>query len=180
MSEAAQDSAKRAAGADAAAAGGEWHIAQSAKRCSGCQAPFLPEHDYWSTIHVDTDGEHPSLARDDFCAACWKPSDERIYWKTRRRESEDDHNVVDIQAMHQLFLQLLEDEREEVEALRYVVGLMLVRKKVLKIIRNVPGARGDLVFKDPRDDKKRVRLPSPELSEETLERLKLQLGDILG
>lgn len=160
-------------------AGGEWQIAQTSKQCMHCGTRFLPGQDYWSTLHVEPGGELPILVRQDACDECWQPQDDRIYWKTRRAVDKGDRNVVDIQAMHQLFLQLLEDERDEIEALRYVVGLMLVRKKVLKIVRNVGGARGDLVFRDPRDAEKRLRLPTPELSDGKLELLKSQLGDIL-
>lgn len=176
----ARDAEPRGPGADAAASAGEWHVAQTSKQCLECKAPFLADQDYWSTLHVETGGEFPVLVRHDYCTSCWPKTEDRIYWKTRRKANRDDHNVVDIQAMHQLFLQLVDDDREDVEALRYVVALMLVRKKILKVIRNARGARGDLVFKDPRDDKKRMRLPTPELSEERLERLKEQLGEILG
>ena len=47
-------------------------------------------------------------------------------------------------------------------------------------MRTAGTARGDLVVKDPRDLEKRLRLPSPDLSEESLENLKEQLGNILG
>ncbi|MCB9882768.1 MAG: hypothetical protein H6832_11630 [Planctomycetes bacterium] len=160
---------------------GEWHIAQTAKHCHACHAPFLPGHEYWSTLHVSVEGDDasPVLMRRDSCDACWKGSTEAIYWRTRRSENKADQNVVDIAAMHQLFLGLLDDDREEVEALRYVIALMLTRKKILKPVRQVGGARGDLVFKHPRDENERLRLGAPELSEESLERLKAQLGDIL-
>lgn len=184
---------------------GDWQIAQTSKQCVRCSAPFLPEQEYWSTLHVEMQAAEaaagdaaagnaaagnaaggdaarpglPVLVRHDHCATCWTQDNERIFWKTRRQSSKSDRNVVDIQAMHQLFLQLVDDEREEIEALRYVVALMLARKKILKPIRAGGGARGDLVFKDPRDADKRLRLPSPDLSEDKLELLKAQLGEIL-
>ncbi len=105
-----------------------------------------------------------------------------IFWKTRRPDGADDRNLVDLASMQALFVGLLDDERPEIEALRYVVGLMLARKKMIKVIRGGGGARGDLLFKDPREGKEdeRYRLPIPELSEESLEVLKEQLGGILG
>lgn len=105
-----------------------------------------------------------------------------IFWRTRRPREKGAQHVVDLVAMRQLFIQLLEDERPEIEALRYVVGLMLARKKSIRIIRAGGGARGDLYFKDPREgrDDQRVRLPVPRLDSETIDALKAQLGDILS
>lgn len=169
---------------------GEWHIAQTAKHCMQCRAPFLPGTEYWSTLHVETRAADAKsgaenvaaaiLVRHDHCDACWRGATDAIYWRTRRSEAKNDRNIVDITAMHQLFIQLMDDEREEVEALRYVIALMLARKKVLKPVRSPGGARGDLVFRHPRDEKARLVLPAPELSEESLERLKEQLSGILG
>ncbi len=167
-----------------APAGGEWRIAETSKRCDGCGAPFLPEQSFFSYLAVDSSPELPTLVRKDYCVACWETRarslDAPIFWKARRQGSAEDANVVDLNSLNQLFLQLLEDERPEVETLRYVVGLMLLRKKVLKVVRNAGGARGDLVFKDPRNPEQRMRMATPDLSEESLELLKEQLGTILG
>ena len=165
----------------------EWRIAAQARRCSHCSQPFLAGQSFYSVLNINQDSDW-GFVRADACANCWPglapkkdASAPLIYWKTRRQEGDDDRNVVDLASMHTLFLTLIEDDRVEIEALRYVVGLMLARKKMIKVIRASGGARGDLKFKDPREgrEEERLRLPIPELSEESLERLKEQLGSIL-
>jgi hypothetical protein len=149
--------------------GGEWRIAETAKRCQGCQTPFLPGTDFFSELVIERADEVTAYTRHDWCQPCWtrraKSTGEPIYWKARRRDGQDVENVVDVGSLHTLFLGLLEDERPEIEALRYVVGLLLLRKKVLKVVRGTHGARGDLVFKDPRDPATTMRLSTPDLSE---------------
>ncbi len=76
---------------------------------------------------------------------------------------------------------LVDDTRAEVEGLRYVVALLLLRKKRLKVVRRAGLARGDLLFRDPRDEagEKTLYLETPDFSPEALDRLKDQLGEIL-
>ena len=161
----------------------DWRIAETAKSCTSCSATFVPGHEYFSMLLVEGVDDGVALLRKDFCQRCWPNLEHEgapIFWKTKRPPIEDGQDMIDLAALHGLFVQLLEDEREEVEALRYVVALLLLRKKLLKVVRQGGGARGDLYFKDPRDLEKRVRLPLPDLSPESLERLKVQLGEIAG
>ncbi|PIE24467.1 MAG: hypothetical protein CSA62_04095 [Planctomycetota bacterium] len=168
----------------------EWRIAGFSRGCTCCQAPFLAGQVFFSYLRIDA-GEKLGFERLDVCTGCWparalelrqETEAGPIFWRTRRPRDKGASSVVDLVAMRQLFEQLLEDEREEIEALRYVIGLMLARKKAIRVIRAGAGARGDLYFKDPREgrDEQRVRLPVPRLDEETIEALKSQLGEILG
>lgn len=160
--------------------GGEWRIAETATRCASCRMPFVEEQEFFSRLEIGD----ATLTRVDCCATCWQAQvvelQDPVYWKTRRRGGPNPRNVVDLNSLHGLLMNLLEDKRPEVEALRYVVALMLLRKKLLKAVRGAGGARGDLVFKDPRDLEQRIRLPAPDLSAESLENLKEQLGRILS
>ena len=173
---------------------GEWRIAENRNRCSGCENPFAVGDVFYSEIRwiaPETPGGAEPLPlgihRIDFCDACWPAQiqgreDVPIFWRTSRKSSKKDDHVVDLGSLQSLFTGLLEDRRAEVEALRYVVGLMLMRKKILKQVRVGGMARGDLVFRDPRDEsgQKTLRIPTPDLTEERLEQLKEQLGQILS
>lgn len=179
---------------------GEWKIADNAKRCQNCDSPFLPGQDFfselrWSDVPGKPDkpdksgksGASFALVRLDYCLVCWAAATrvadhELIYWKSQRKQGKGDQNVVDLVALHSLFMNLLGDKRPEVEVLRYVVALMLLRKKLLKVVRGAGAARGDLIFKDPSDQsgQRTMRLSTPELSEKTLGRLKKQLSEILS
>ncbi len=173
---------------------GDWRIAEYRNRCSSCENPFAIGDAFFSEIRwvapESAGGADPlplGIHRVDFCEACWPAnlkSQEQppIFWRTRRKSSKKDDHVVDLGSLQTLFVGLLEDSRAEVEALRYVVGLMLLRKKILKQVRLGGMSRGDLVFRDPRDEsgQKTLRIPTPDLTEETLEQLKEQLGQILS
>ncbi len=128
----------------------------------------------------------PRLLREDRCRTCWearpRAQGPEIFWWTKRRPDGRRGPVVDLEALAKLFGELLEDPRPEVEALRYVVALMLLRKRRLKRARTAQAARGDLVFRDPRDPEggRILRLAAPDFDEATLSGLKEQLAAVLG
>ena len=173
---------------------GDWRIAENRNRCSACENPFGVGDIFFSEIRwvasESAGGADPlplGIHRIDFCDACWPGQiqgrdDVPIFWRATRKSSKKDDHVVDVGSLRTLFVGLLEDSRAEVEALRYVVGLMLMRKKILKQVRLGGMARGDLVFRDPRDEsgQKTLRIPTPDLTEESLVQLKEQLGQILS
>jgi hypothetical protein len=173
---------------------GEWRIAENRNRCAGCENPFGIGDIFFSEIRwvapESAGGAAPlplGIHRIDFCDACWPVEiqgrdDVPIFWRARRKSSKKDDHVVDLASLQTLFVGLLEDRRIEVEALRYVVGLMLMRKRILKQVRVGGMARGDLVFRDPRDEsgQETLRIATPDLTEESLEQLKEQLGQILS
>lgn len=166
-----------------------WKISRTEGRCRRCKTGLPPGATFYSYLDWEAGGEVPVFVRHDICAECWPltlrelpPSPPPIYWHAHRKKGDKNKQIVDLQAMQALFYRLLEDERPDIAGLRYVIALMLQRKKLLKPVRRFDGARGDLFFRDPRDPeaKKVLRLPVPDLDEEALSRLRDQLGDILG
>ncbi|MFQ5503732.1 MAG: hypothetical protein ACE5F1_02920 [Planctomycetota bacterium] len=160
---------------------GEWRIADRSRNCEGCGSPFLPGQEFFSMLQWSGD---LALLRRDHCPACWGSVQKHlargsIFWKTRRAAGAKEQTVVDLASLHGLFLGLLEDPRPEIETLRYIVALLLLRKRILKGVRRADVPRGDLVFHHPGQTGKLVTLGTPELSPESLERLKQQLAGIL-
>lgn len=166
-----------------------WKIAGMDGRCQRCKTGFPHGGTFFSYLDWEMGGEVPVFLRHDICADCWPLTLRElpdfpppIYWHAHRKKGDKNKQLVDLEAMKGLFFRLLEDDREEIAGLRYVIALMLQRKKLLKPVRRFDGARGDLCFKDPRDEegKKILRLAVPDLDEKALELLRDQLGEILG
>jgi hypothetical protein len=165
-----------------------WKIASTEGRCRRCKTGFPHGATFYSYLDWEKGTEVPVFLRHDICSDCWPltlrelpKTPPPIYWHAHRKKGDKNKQVVDLQAMQGLFFRLLEDERPDIAGLRYVIALMLQRKKILKPVRRFDGARGDLFFRDPRDQegKQVLRLPVPDLDEAALERLREQLGEIL-
>ncbi|MBN1418381.1 MAG: hypothetical protein JXP34_06360 [Planctomycetes bacterium] len=127
----------------------EWKIGPSSRRCFRCQTGIEPEEEYYSAIVRREEG----IQRSDYCRACWEdggadPTSAFAFWRTRwtpvpprgpRRIRFDPEVALEF------FRRLGEDDREgdEGRKLRYLLGLLLFRRKVLVLQRteDCDGAR---------------------------------------
>jgi len=119
----------------------EWKIGASSRHCFKCQAEIEPEADYYSAI-VRKD---ESFERSDYCEGCWDgagldPQSAFAFWRTRwtpapargPRRIRFDPDVA-----LEFFRRLGEDDRDgdEGRKLRYLLGLLLFRRKILSLQR---------------------------------------------
>jgi len=164
-------------------------IPSLSRSCSSCSAPFAPGVQLYSVMNL---GEQ---TRRDLCASCFGAEERtlaagHVHWKTRRPVPSRGEATVDLDSVTELFHRLLGDTRPEVEGLRYVVALLLVRKRRVKLSVSAPAAgraaaddeeQQALMVVDPREGAGGavVELAVPELSPEALERLKKEFLDSL-
>jgi hypothetical protein len=128
----------------------DWKIARRRDRCSRCEAAFDEGTRHLSTLCFQ--GE--SLAREDLCAPCFERRDhglEIFYWSTRQRRDRRSL-ALDLPTLEHLFLRLEGNEEARIQELRYVIALLLMRKRRLKLVRVVRDPRESLVLKRPRRD----------------------------
>jgi len=134
------------------------------------------------------ENEEGALERVDFSAEAWDEGrrPERLFshWRTvvpepgeRRTPFVDDEVLVD------LFDRLGEDEREDRTAFRFVLGLILMRKRLLRFTGKLPGGAGPETWlmrrrgQDPETES--IRLVNPGLGDDDVSELTAQLGEIL-
>src|SRR5207253_11002490 len=117
--------------------GTDYHVARSTGRCTATDQPLEP-----GTLCMATLCERPGdegFDRRDFLLSAWeagaRPEGLFSYWKTivpppdaKPRLLVDDAVLVD------LFERLASDERPQRVAFRFVLGLILMRKKQLKFV----------------------------------------------
>lgn len=118
----------------------EFHIESSRRTCQQCGRQFEPTEEYVSGLQeVEPDEAHPhGLDRQDFCDEHW-PSDARAwlaFWRTRVPVPEEPAKkrvVIDDDRLLEVFFRLDGTEDPLKLDLRYVIGLMLIRKRQLKL-----------------------------------------------
>ncbi len=158
----------------------DWKIASRDRVCHGCAATFEDGQVLFSALSSGTDG----IGRSDFCATCWaKPEradvtgDDPIWWRTRHREGRRGLQL-DLESIEGLFLALEGRDDESLAELRYLLGLILMRKRRLKVVRAV--RRSDFegfVVRRPRRTEEFV-LRVFDLDAERAAQLKLELQRI--
>jgi hypothetical protein len=112
----------------------EWRIHHREPRCARCDRAFSEGDRIFSILYLEAE----RLRREDHCEACFEepgdPRGELLFWRTRHALDRRTRFAVDFQAIEELFL-ALEGSREPARAeLRYLLALLLLRKKRLKLV----------------------------------------------
>lgn len=127
----------------------EWKFRRRDGRCGGCAAEF-PEHARHASVLAVLGDE---VRREDLCVTCWERrahEGDLFYWFTRRAKGKAGL-VLDLVTLEQLFLQLEGRGERAVRELRYLVALLLMRKRRLKLDRVTRGPDGEaMVCRRPR------------------------------
>ena len=156
----------------------EWDMPRRGDACSACEHAFEPGEALRACLYEDEAG----YARRDFCLQCPPPDEPPSVarWQTHRPQPvAKPTQAFDRQTIFQLFVNLANAEQPEQQRLRFVLALLLWRKKVLRFESSEITDDGEAwQFGVPRaEDKHRVL--RPDLDEEQLERLGTQLETIL-
>jgi hypothetical protein len=158
----------------------EWNIAKSERRCTVCDKTFAEEEGYYSAVY----DAGAAFERRDFCDGCWATADRGTpfsFWRTEvPRADQPKKMFVDDAVIFDFFKRLADEEDQATKRnFRYLLGLMLMRKKFLKF-QDVDrrGGKEYLVLRRSRT-KEEHRVLNPDLTEEELESVKAELTHIL-
>jgi len=155
-----------------------WEINKPLGQCFGSGKAIEPGQEYFGALVATEEG----LQRRDFCAEFWESEKPEVfcYWKTRLpRPDEKKKLFVDDEMLMAFFERLAEETEQEKVNFRFVLALILMRKRRLKY---------DATKMDGGQDIWRVRVVgegvfaevvNPHLDEEQIEQLSSQIGQIL-
>jgi hypothetical protein len=134
----------------------DWTFRRRHGACGACARRFDDGERHASSLAIV--GE--DLRRDDLCEACWaaRPaSGDLFHWFTRHREGKRGLQL-DLGTLEQLFVRLEDRAEARVRELRYVLALLLLRKRRLKLDRILRDEGGEamLVHRPRRPESFRV------------------------
>ena len=163
----------------------DWAIAKTTGRCA-VSGRELAEGEHYYAVVFDR-GE--TLERVDYSEECWEgpPDGALCTWRARiPRREERKRQFVDDQVLMDFFERLDGESEESKVQFRFVLTLILMRKRLLKYVREVDehGAKWWIMrlmgpFKPEDDSKAERRVLNPELDESQIEEVSRQLGVIL-
>lgn len=148
-----------------------WQIARGTRTCASTGGEIPPEVPYYSAL-VETDS---GFERKDFSADAWpevERSDFFSYWKNKGYPPKGAKRPpVDYERLLAFFDALEGTADGGKRLLRYVVALVLVRKRKLRLDDMGRTASGEdrLVLFDRRDGGRTVEITTPEAGREELE-----------
>ncbi len=133
----------------------DWHLSKRQTACGGCERAFEDGEAHISALSLS--GE--DLVREDRCLACWKRASAArgegahalLWWRTRHWNEKRRGIALDLEALEALFVGLEGREEVALQELRYVLCLILMRKRRLRIERvERDGEREALVVSRPK------------------------------
>ena len=156
----------------------EWEIEKSQEQCAGSGRSIECGEDYFAALVESAEG----LIRKDYSVEYWESENPEVYcfWKTRLpKPDEKKHIFVDDEMLMAFFDRLKEETEPEKVNFRFVLTLVLMRKRRLKY-DSTKTEDGKEVWRLKRmSDKEFDEVVNPHLDEEQVEQLSSQIGQIL-
>lgn len=156
----------------------EWEVSKPLGFCSGTDKKIKSGEEYFAAL-VETD---EGLARLDFCADYWQKNEPQVfcYWRTKLPAADRKKQIfVDDDMLMAFFERLGKEAEQEKINFRFVLTLILMRKRILKYESSRMQGDKEIWHLRISGDKQTVDVVNPHLSEEQIEQLSSQLGQIL-
>jgi hypothetical protein len=156
----------------------EWEINKPLGQCHGTERKIEYGEEYFAALVETEEGLH----RRDFCAEYWESQkpDVFCYWKTRLPEPGQKKQLfVDDQMLMAFFERLEKETEQEKVNFRFVLALILMRKRILKYDETKNIDDQEIWCLRIVGEKQIVEVINPHLDEEQVEQLSSQIGEIL-
>lgn len=157
---------------------GDWEINRPLGICFGTQRQIEPGDDYYAAlVRVDEGFE-----RRDFCTEYWEGEKPEVfcYWKTKLPHPDQKKQMfVDDEMLMAFFERLAEATEKEKLDFRFVLMLILMRKRRLKYDSTRIDGGKEIWSLKVVGGKETVEVENPHLDEEQIEQLSSQIGQVL-
>ena len=156
----------------------EWEINKPLGQCPGTERKIEYGEEYFAALVETNEG----LQRRDFCADYWEKEKPEVfcYWKTKLPESGQKKQLfVDDQMLMAFFERLEKETEQEKIDFRFVLALILMRKRILKYDATRNENDTEIWRLRVVGDKNIVEVVNPHLDEDKIEHLSGQISEIL-
>lgn len=157
----------------------DWEIKKTIGQCFGTNQPFAVGQEYYAAL-VETE---QGLERRDYSLDYWHDHPPAVFcfWKSRMAGSEQKKKMfIDDEMLIAFFDRLAEETEPEKIHFRFVLTLILMRKRKLKYDSSAMDDAGNEIWTLRVTGQDRMeKVINPHLSEDQIEQLSGQMGQIL-
>lgn len=154
--------------------------------CAQTGEPLAPDTPCVASLAEATD--HPGFVRRDYSIAAWdaghRPRGLFSWWRTVVPRSDAPRRLlVDDEVLLDIFRRLEHDAASERRAFRFVLGLVLLRRRLLRSVGRERSGDHEIWLLQVRgavEGTPPLRLIDPELGEADIQTIAEQLGEIVG
>ena len=159
----------------------DWTIQHRAERCAVSGEPFN-DGDYFYTLLYDERGE---FRREDLSEAAFKARNENIqpfsFWRSKFEQPVPIPETLGKQTAEDLLRRYMAEHSPEHSNARYILAVMLERKKLLKEIETRRGEDGSLlrIYEHTKTGEAFI-IPDPQLRLDQIAEVQTQVAGLLG
>jgi len=156
----------------------QWEINKPLGQCYGSGKKIGYGEEYFGAL-VETE---QGLQRRDFCVDYWEKEKPNVFcfWKTRLPHPDQKRQIfVDDQMLMAFFERLADETEQEKINFRFVLALVLMRKRRLKYDSTRTQDGKEIWCLRTVGDKQTVEVVNPHLDDEQVRQLSSQIGEIL-
>jgi hypothetical protein len=156
----------------------DWEINKPLGQCCGTGKKIEYGEEYFAALVETEEG----LSRRDFCADYWLAEKPNVfcYWRTKLpRPDEKKHRFVDDEMLMAFFERLGKEAEQEKINFRFVLALVLMRKRRLKYDSSRSEDGKEIWRLRIAGEKEFVEVTNPKLDDEQVKQLTSQIGEIL-
>lgn len=161
-----------------------WSIKARAHQCALTEIKFEDEQEFYTAIFPDP--ESSGYLRMDFSLEGWENRPEELmkpfsFWKNTYEASimEEKAEVVTKESAEELLSRLIEEDQEHTENARYILAVMLERKKLLKETDKQPTPNGILRIYEHRKSGEVYIILDPNILLDQVERVQKEVSELL-
>ncbi len=156
-----------------------WQVDKGNKSCSACERVFDDGEEYYSALLERSE----TFVRDDYCPECWgKVAKDNFFsfWKTKVSDNEEEPKkiFIDTQVIYMFFTKLEEITTVEKQLFRYLLCLILIRKRFLRLDDFLKEDGCEYLLVWDRQQKKNLKIFNPQATEEHLQNAQKELSCI--
>ena len=159
---------------------GGYEVGRPEGKCAVCSEPIPPDEKFMACLRETADG----FERVDCMVGCWEKFDRAgvlAFWKTTMPRAEAKKKVfVDDEVLCNLFERLADVTESSKLNFRFVLGLILMRKRLLVYEGSRKDDGRETWTMRPRGREDKLDLLNPQLTEEQVMDVSRQLGEILN
>jgi hypothetical protein len=156
----------------------EWEINKTLGKCWGTDEEFAVGENYYAALMETEEG----FERRDYSVEYWQEHKVEAYcfWKTKMADPEEKKQLfIDDEMLMAFFERLAEETEEEKLNFRFVLTLVLMRKRKLKYMDHVMEEGKEVWQMRVAGEGRMVTVVNPELTEDKIEDLSSQIGQIM-
>ena len=156
----------------------EYEVSRAGGQCGTCGRAFAEGEEFTSVVLEAQEG----FARRDVCLSCWRepPPEAVCFFKTRLAKKEKSKKTfVDDEVLIDFFLRLADSEEPHKQRFRFVLSLILLRKRLVRYERTIREDQREFWEMRLMRDKVLHRVYNPALADAEIEELTRELSSIL-